>query len=197
MEEIESSDDWRALSRGISVISVAEDDQKLSEKHEQKFDTQKSSTEDTDDDDVAKLMERINKQRSVLENILDKEQAKVSESLKTSEHLEAEKSSEMTETERKETIVQSMDENNLKTQKIVDEKLSDENQNKSIADENELLKSKTEIKKVEEEEEGSQNRLTQSLILMILPKLSNLFCFYKQTNKQKKSNNKYKSHTKL
>lgn len=71
VEETESDGEFgRKMSRGISIVSVSEDE---------KIITEKEHVEEKDDE-MEKLMERIQKQRNVLGEILEQESVKAQES---------------------------------------------------------------------------------------------------------------------
>jgi hypothetical protein len=72
IEEFESDNEsCRKMSRGISIVSVSEDEKISIEKE----------TVETVDDAVEKLMQRIQKQRNVLDDIIGQESSKTEEKI--------------------------------------------------------------------------------------------------------------------
>lgn len=70
IEEFESDNEGsRKMSRGISIVSISEDERISIEKE----------TVETVDDEVEKLMQRIQKQRNVLDDIIGQESSKTEE----------------------------------------------------------------------------------------------------------------------
>lgn len=96
IEEIESDHNLRSkISRGISIVSCSEDE-KVVEKEDV----------ETNDDAMEQLMKRIQKQRSILDNIITEEATKVEEEnvMKRKESLRAEVSEVVDEPEIKESL---------------------------------------------------------------------------------------------
>lgn len=132
IEENESDHDLgRKMSRGISIVSCSEDE-KIIEKEEA----------EAKDDEMEILMKRIQKQRSVLDNIITKEATKVEEAIvtKKDESLKADVSEIVAEAENEDKLT------NGETEK------ENKNEDKPFVEEVEAVEEAFEIQEVRTEE---------------------------------------------
>lgn len=121
VEETDSDNAFgRKMSRGISIVSVSEDE---------KVSTEKEHVEENDDE-MEKLMQRIQKQRTALGEILEQETAKAQE------HFNSEKTKENSE-----NVTSVVEEE--ETEKIEEEEVSEEEDEEDLVKETEKLVEET------------------------------------------------------